>query len=604
MSKAVFFQTLERGVTAHQAGRLDDALQAYRAALEIRPNDPEASSLCGLALLHSGKGEEALPLLQQAVEREPGQNGFRLNLAEGLAQTGNPERAMVELGLIVATEPTNLVALGRFYALECDALVARREWTKLYTNGVAWTAADPNAPSAWRARARGAFEEGQLIEAVNSFSRYLTLTKATVADYTAYASLCLQVPYVNDALRALDLAARLDANYPQMLAQRALVLMYLGRFAEAETYARRCVAQKRDFVPAYTTLSRLRRGALDDADLKQLHELARSSDVYVDYRIASIFAIANAHDARGEVDAAFAAYDSAHLLARERDTFERRAYDAAQDAARIQHIVDLWERMPEIPSVANVPRPIFIVGMPRSGTTLLESVLGAHSRVFACGERQPMRQILRWPQSLEQTTPPDAYESTLQDWANFYFRDLPDVADRRGADHITDKHPRNFEGAGFITRLLPNAVIVNVRRNPVETCLSIYRQDFNKHWTFAHRLTDIAEYYVRYARLIAQWERVLPREKFFTVQYEDFVADFANAAPQLVQACGLEWEPQCLEFQKTEHPIATFSAVQARSPVALGNGRAQRYEQFLGPLIAALDAGGIDLQTGAMKLRE
>jgi len=124
MSKAVFFQTLERGVTAHQAGRLDDALQAYRAALEIRPNDPEASSLCGLALLHSGKGEEALPLLQQAVEREPGQNGFRLNLAEGLAQTGNPERAMVELGLIVATEPTNLVALGRFYALECDALVA------------------------------------------------------------------------------------------------------------------------------------------------------------------------------------------------------------------------------------------------------------------------------------------------------------------------------------------------------------------------------------------------------------------------------------------------------------------------------------------------
>jgi len=160
MNKSVFFQTLESGVTAHQEGRLDDALKSYRTALELRPNDPEASSLCGLALLHSGKGEEALPLLQQAVEREPGQNGFRLNLAEGLAQTGNPERAMVELGLIVATEPTNLVALGRFYALECDALLARREWTKLYTNGVAWTAADPNAPSAWRARARGAFEEG------------------------------------------------------------------------------------------------------------------------------------------------------------------------------------------------------------------------------------------------------------------------------------------------------------------------------------------------------------------------------------------------------------------------------------------------------------
>jgi tetratricopeptide (TPR) repeat protein len=602
MSKSVFFETLERGVTAHQAGRLDDALKSYRAALELRPNDPEASSLCGLALLHSGKGDEAMPLLQQAVDREPRQNGFRLNLAEGFAQTGNPDRAMVELGLIVATEPTNLVALGRFYALECDALVARREWSKLYTNGVAWTKADPSAPSAWRARARGAFEEGQLVEAVNSFSRYLTLTKPTVADYTAYASLCLQALYTDDAIRALDLAEGLDANYPQMLAQRALALMYLGRFAEAESYARRCVTQKPDFVPAYSTLSRLRRGALDDADLKQLNELARSGDVYLDYRIAAIFAIANAHDARGEIDAAFAAYDAAHMLSRERDAFERRSYDPAQDAARIQRAAGSWERLPEIPPVANAPRPIFIVGMPRSGTTLLEAVLGAHSRVFACGERPTLRQILRWP-SLEQT-PPDQREQTLQDWAKFYFRDVPEAADRRGADHITDKHPRNFEAAGFITRLLPNAVIVHVRRNPVETCLSVYRQEFNKNWTFTHRLADIAEYYVRYARLVAQWERVLPPEKFFTIQYEDFVADFANAAPKLVQACGLEWEPQCLEFQKSARPIATFSTVQARSAVALGNGRALRYEKFLGPLIAALEAGGIDLQTGAMKLRE
>src|ERR1044071_1380787 len=405
MRKSVFFETLERGVTAHRAGRLDDALKSYRAALEIRPNDPEASSLCGLALLHSGNGEEALPLLQQAVEREPGQNGFRLNLAEGLAQTGKPDRAMVELGLIIATEPTNLVALGRFYALECDALVARREWTKLYANGVAWTTADPKAPSAWRALARGAFEEGQLVEATSAFARYLTLTKPTVADYTAYASLCLQALHIDVAIKALDLAERLDRNYPQMLAQRALALMYLGRFAEAETYARRCIEQKPDFVPAYSTLSRLRRGALDDADLKQLNVLARSNDVYLDYRIAAIFAIANTHDARGETDTAFAAYDAAHLLARERDAMEKRSYDATQDAARIQRTVDLWERLPEIAPVANAPRPIFIIGMPRSGTTLLESVLGAHSRVFPCGERPAMRQILRWPIPLDQTQP-------------------------------------------------------------------------------------------------------------------------------------------------------------------------------------------------------
>jgi hypothetical protein len=259
----------------------------------------------------------------------------------------------------------------------------------------------------------------------------------------------------------------------------------------------------------------------------------------------------------------------------------------------------LWERLPEIAPQANVPRPIFIVGMPRSGTTLIEAVLGAHSRVFACGDRPAMRRILRWPTGLDQIEP-EAYEGTLQDWAKFYFRDLPE--NLRGADHITDKHPRNFEAAGLIARMLPNAVIVHVRRNPLETCLSIYRQEFNKNWTVAHRLSDIAGYYARYARLVAYWERVLPG-RFVTIRYEEFVADFASAAPRLVQACGLEWEPQCLEFQKSPRAIVTFSSVQARSEVANGNGRAQKYQKHLEPLIAALEAAGVDPNTGASKVR-
>jgi tetratricopeptide (TPR) repeat protein len=596
MSRSPFIEALERGVTAHQAGRLDDALKSYRAALELRPNDPEASSLCGLALLHSGQGAEAMPLLQHAVDREPGRSSYRLNLAEGLAQTGKTDRAMVELGLIIATEPTNVAALARFYTLESEALIARRDWHKLYRNGIAWTKADPQAVLAWRTLARGALEEGRLNEAVSAFARFLTLTKPTVADFTAYASLCLQALYVDTAMKALDLAEELDPNFPQMLAQRALVLMYLGRFAEADAYCRRCLQQRPDFMPAYTTLSRLRRGALDDAELQQLNELARRNDVDADHRITAIFAIANAHDARGEFDTAFAAYQAAHRMALERDRIEERSHDQTQDLARIQSIVELWERLPEIAPLPNRPRPIFIVGMPRSGTTLIEAVLGAHSRVFACGDRPAMRRILRWPSGLDQTAP-EAYERTLQDWAKFYFRDLPE--DLRGADHITDKHPRNFEAAGLIARMLPNAVMVHVRRNPVETCLSIYRQEFNKNWTVAHRLSDIADYYARYAKLVAHWERVLPG-RFVTIQYEDFVADFANAAPKLVRACGLEWQQQCLEFQQSPRAIVTFSSVQARSAVANGNGRAQNYEKYLGPLRAALQAANIDPITGSL----
>ena len=595
MSRSLFIETLERGVTAHQAGRLDDALKSYRAALEIRPEAPEASSLCGLALLHSGKGAEAMPLLQHAVDREPGQNGFRLNLAEGLAQTGKPDRAMVELGLIIATDPANAQALSRFYALESEALIARREWTKVYTNGVAWTKVDANSPGAWRMRALGAYEEGRLIEAKTAFARALSVATPTAADLTAYAGLCLKALDIDETRTALDQAEALDPYHPQMLATRALLLMYLGQFAEAEAYARRCLQRKPDFVPAYETLNRLRRGALEQADLQALTALARRPDVYLDRRIPAVFAIADAYDARGDFDAAFATYRAAHALARERDALDKRTYDMAQEAARVEQVVKLSETLPEVAAPGNAPRPIFIVGMPRSGTTLIEAVLGAHSRVFACGERPVMRLILRSVREVAQNAG-TLDEGTLQDWGKFYFRDLPDIG---SADHVTDKHPRNIEAVGLIARMLPNAVIVHVRRNPIETCLSVYRQEFNKHWSFTHDLVHIADYYRRCAQLAARWERTLPA-RFVTIQYEDFVANFTSAAPQLLQACGLSWEPQCLQFQKTQRLIPTFSTVQVRSAVALGNGRAQKYQKHLGPLVAALAAAGIDLNTGAL----
>ena len=423
----------------------------------------------------------------------------------------------------------------------------------------------------------------------------MSLTRPNVADLTAYAGLCLQALNIDAAVKALDQAEALDPNFAQMLASRGLVLMYLGRLEEAEAYCRRALQQNPEFAPAYSTLSRVRRGALEDAHLQKLTELARRPDVYLDYRVPAIYAIAHAYDARGDFDSAFATYAAAHKLALERDAMEKRSYDAAQEAARVQRIVELSEALPEVAPPANAPRPIFVVGMPRSGTTLIESVLGAHSRVFACGERPAMRQILRLLLGLE-LTQRVADESTLEDWAKFYFRDLPNIGQ---ADHVTDKHPRNFEAAGLIARMLPNAVILNVRRNPVETCLSVYRQEFNKHWTFTHRFADIAEYYGRYAKLAAHWEQTLPG-RFMTVQYEDFVGDFGNAAPRLVQACGLSWEPQCLEFQKNPRAITTFSTVQARSEVALST-RAQRYEKHLGPLIEALEAAGVDLQTGAIR---
>ncbi|NJO13189.1 MAG: sulfotransferase [Gammaproteobacteria bacterium] len=142
-----------------------------------------------------------------------------------------------------------------------------------------------------------------------------------------------------------------------------------------------------------------------------------------------------------------------------------------------------------------------------------------------------------------------------------------------------------------MARLFPEAVILHVRRDPLETCLSIFRQEFNKHWAFAHRLADIGHYYCYHENLIARWHRELPG-RITTVQYEELAGNFETTARRLVETCGLEWEPACLEFQRFERPIATFSSVQAREPVVLAAGRARRYREHLAPLVEALECTG------------
>jgi hypothetical protein len=168
-----------------------------------------------------------------------------------------------------------------------------------------------------------------------------------------------------------------------------------------------------------------------------------------------------------------------------------------------------------------------------------------------------------------------------------------------GRDVLTDKQPLNFHAVGLIARLFPEAVILHLRRDPLETLFSVWRQEFAKSWAFTHRLEDLGHYYGEYARLMAHWERVLPG-RVITLQYEDFAGDFAAAAPALLRACGLDWQPQVLDYARLERPIATFSTVSAREPVAVRRGQAARYGARLEPLVDALRAAGVDPSTGEL----
>jgi hypothetical protein len=186
-------------------------------------------------------------------------------------------------------------------------------------------------------------------------------------------------------------------------------------------------------------------------------------------------------------------------------------------------------------------------------------------------------------------------ETTKQRWREAFLRELPDLS---GAIAITDKNPWNFDALGLIFELFPQARVVHVRRDPVETGLSIFRNEFPKFAAFTNRLEDIGHYYGEYARLMSHWQNVL-RSRFLTIQYEDLLADFAGALPGLLQFCGLEWEEACRKFSTSDRVISTMSAVQVRQPLTGFSGRRGRYTQYLSPLISALRDARVDLQSGA-----
>jgi tetratricopeptide (TPR) repeat protein len=684
MSSTAFRETLDRALAAHRAGRLEDALAGYRAAQSLRPDDPEAASLTGLALVQSGRTAEGLPLLERAAELAPADPGVRFNLGEGCVYAGASDRALEVFRQVLELKPGFVAAWSRIGDLEaqrgndagaahawsealevdpaavhptarlaelalrygdsdkaislleiglsqhpthdrllgvlCEVLAARREWGRLGTTARAWADARPELPDPWKQLSRAAFELGRANDAVQGYSNYLMRGRHDATDLAAYASLCLHALDFDAAEAALVAAEELDAQHPEVLARRALLHMYRGRFDAAAEAAQRCLERQPDNVAVYTVLSRLRQGRLDEAQLGRLHAIAARTDAPFDYRIPAAFAVAHAADARAiadapaadervadqrmeDVAAAFAAYTHAHDLALARDVAEDRRYDREGQAQRTRRLRELFPGVlaPDAHAAVSLPpspvprRPVFIVGMPRSGTTLVEAVLGAHPRVHACGERGAMPRILGNHLALaDEGRAPDA--ARLAQWAAAY---LAEPAAPEGRDVLTDKQPLNFGAVGLIAQLFPDAVILHLRRDPLETLLSIWRQEFAKSWAFTHRLEDLGHYYGEYARLMAHWEQAFPG-RIVTLRYEDIASDLGAAAPRLLEACGLDWDPQVLDYASLERPIATFSTVDARGPVSVRRGRAARYIAHLGPLVDALRAAGVDPATGEL----
>jgi tetratricopeptide (TPR) repeat protein len=653
--------SMELGHAARKAGRAAEALDHYRSAVELEPGSAEAQSVYGLMLLQLGRAAEAEAPLRKAVAIAPAHPALRMNLAQWLTQQGSLDEAVSVVEGILADEPNRHWAwerlgelkarLRRFeeaadsfgravqlqpqdpsllfklaqanfdsgrrkeaaqvlaaaamlapgtpaiFRLQADLHAAAADWGALEREAVAWRNADPRDPAPWRALAKAQLQSGYARLAMQSHERAFELGGRSAEWLATYGRVCLHALDHDAAEAAFAEAEKLDPKNAAMLSGAAILRMWKGDFDGARAYCRRALESNPRDATALKTLVELMDNRLPAADFAALQALAESAETKLPDRITAWYSLGDCLDAEDRIDEAFAAYERANALVGEQARAEGLRYDRAQSKRNTAELISIFGSLPPGPAASanDGPVPIFIVGMPRSGTTLIESVIGAHSRVATGGETAGIRTLL--PDFLAQARATPLARIPEEKWAEWraVFRGLlPPVGD---AHFVTDKNPFNFDSIGIIRRLFPGARIVHVRRNPVETGFSIYRNEFAKLVRFTHDLEDVGHFYGEYARVMAHWERVAS-DSFTTIQYEDFVTRFPESARELIAYCGLEWEEGCGEFWKGDRAVSTISTMQVRKPPERPGMRAGAYAAHLDPLVGALRATNVDLESG------
>ena len=533
--------------------RADEAIASFRAALAADAEFAEASQGLGTQLMQRGEVEEAITCFRQALEVDPDYVEARLALGLALQRLHRDDEAMAAYRAALEVDPGRAAAHYGVGTILCrkhrDAEAIQHYQTAL--------ARQPEYLPAMAGMAGALITLGRHAEAI---------------------ALCRQ-------------AIATNPDYAPAMSALGVALAEVGDIEAAEVESRRAVAlapQRLDFCYVLAQLVKVQRG---DQVLDALEAvLPRAASLPPPEQCWLHFGLAKSYDDIGERDRGFA-----HLL--EGNAIKRRqyGYDEAKDLRAMDRIRKVFtaELMAARRDVGDPSTlPIFIVGMPRSGTTLVEQVLASHADVFGAGERRELPQAvgglaarlgaLPFPEATW-TIPGEEFRQM----GAAYVAALQLLAPN--AKRIVDKMPANFHFAGLIHMILPNARIVHVIRDPVDTCLSCFSKLFSGEQPFAYDLGELGRFYRAYQRLMAHWREVLPPHVLLEVHYERLIDDFATEARRLVAHCGLPWDDACLEFHKASRAVHTASVTQVRQPIYRSSiGRWRPDAALLRPLLDAL----------------
>jgi tetratricopeptide (TPR) repeat protein len=569
-------------------GRLEDSLAALKTALAHKPDYVDALVQSGVVLLALGSADAALAMLDKALALN--NEHFEAHFNRGLALVRLERLADAKLGLAHAAALNEndhrvFLALGK-------VLVQLQEH-ELATSSLARAAAlKPDDAETHVALTSVFLADGWTMAALDEADKALALTPDSPEALMAKGRVLADLNRLDESIAVYQRAAALAPESTRPLAVLGTAYLARGLTAEARDAFQKAQALEPSNARAFLNLARTDRFKPDDPRFAELEAfLADEERLSPNDRIELHFAAGRIYDDLEQFDRAFTHFDAANALQKQNNPHREEDSIAAQERFTTVFTKPFIEQRSASGSSSRVP--IFVLGMPRSGTTLCEQIISSHPAVAAAGEVLDFDIALKILANRHKLKSPVL--DMVQDLTPGQFREIGDIYAERlvqrapGGQHVTDKLPGNYNRVGLIHLALPNARIVHCMRVHADCCVSIYTNHFAEHLEHANDLAQLGRFYRRYHALMAHWREVLPQGTFLDVPYEDTVRDLETAARRIIAYCGLEWDPRCLDFQNNRRQVLTLSITQVRRPIYTSSvARWRNYESHLKPLLDAL----------------
>jgi tetratricopeptide (TPR) repeat protein len=567
-----------------RAGRAAQAREEVRRVLQQEPLHHRAWLAYGDALVELGQYDDARIAFERARLADPERT--RIEQATAALVADDRRKAEALFRDILQRDPSHPAALCGLAAL---SLIADRpqDAERLLRHALKQSA---YLPLAYRGLAPALIALGRLEEADAATRHLRRIEPESPQSWVTTAGVATRLMRQEDALEAYERAARLKPEEVRLRTSMGHAQKTLGRRADSEASYKAALQIDPGLAEAWWSLADLKNYRFSDGEVTSLERLLVNDPRDNSNEAQLHFTLGKAFEQRQQYAQAFAAYARGNALRHLSEPFDIESF--AHRSARIRAFFDAAFVAARAGSGAPSPAPIFIVGLPRSGSTLIEQILASHSRVEGTME---LPNILNIVGQFDDLAPArDGYPETLARVPRAQLsalgeRYLLETAPlRHGRERFTDKLPNNFSHVGLIHAMLPHATIIDARRHPMDACFSTFKQYFAEGQTFSYDLEVLGRYYRCYLELMDHWDAVLPG-KVLRVQYEQLVRDPEANIRRLLEHCGLAFEPACLSFHETQRSVRTASAEQVRQPLyTSGVGHWRHFARELEPLRRAL----------------